>query len=388
MRKILIVVSDIKQGGITTSAINFCNELIKRGEEVTFLNMGKRNIEVEKKIDKKVNILILKGKVANWNLGINDLQNNSLKNKVKLIPVAILKKLTNHLGKWLNIIFYRYHLEEKYDVAIAFRQCAPCYYFVLNCIDANKKLAFIHGDINYMGDISTWDIYFKRFNAIACVSNSVKNGFQERYLKYKEKFITIYNMFDIERIEQQGKIENKNIYIDNKKCNIVTVARVENSTKRIEIIPKICEILKKSGCKNFHWYIIGDGPDLEKDKDIASKLKVNDVLTFCGAMENPYFMIEKSSFTVLSSRTEAYSMVVMESLILKKPIVVSYYPGVEEAVKNHITGLISDQSIEDLTKKIESLISNKEELLKLTENLKKMKIDNNKAYNQFLKSIN
>lgn len=387
MRKILIVVSDIKQGGITTSAINFCNELIKRGEEVTFLNMGKRNIEVEKKIDKKVNILMLKGKVANWNLGINDLQNNSLKDKVKLIPVAILKKLTNHLGKWLNIIFYRYHLEEKYDVAIAFRQCAPCYYFVLNCVDANKKLAFIHGDINYMSDISSWDIYFKRFNAIACVSNSVRNGFQERYLKYKEKFITIYNMFDVERIEQQAKIKDENIYIDPMKCNIVTVARIENETKRIDIIPEVCKILKRRAYNNFHWYIIGDGPDLEKDMKLSSQLQTEDVLTFCGAMENPYFMIEESSFTVLPSRTEAYSMVVIESLILKKPIVVSHYSGVEEAVENGVTGLISNQNIEDLVEKIKLLILDKKELSRLTLNLKKIKMNNDKAYNQFLESI-
>lgn len=387
MRKILIVVSDIKQGGITTSAINFCNELIKRGEEVTFLNMGKRNIEVEKKIDKKVNILILKGKVANWNLGINDLQNNSLKNKVKLIPVAILKKLTNHLGKWLNIIFYRYHLEEKYDIAIAFRQCAPCYYFVLNCVDANKKLAFIHGDINYMSDISSWDIYFKRFNAIACVSNSVRNGFQERYLKYKEKFITIYNMFDVERIEQQAKIKDENIYIDHMKCNIVTVARIENETKRIDIIPEVCKILKRHAYNKFHWYIIGDGPDLEKDMKLSSQLQTDDVLTFCGAMENPYFMIGESSFTVLPSRTEAYSMVVIESLILNKPIVVSHYSGVEEAVENGVTGLISNQSIEDLVEKIKLLILDKKELSRLTLNLKKIKMNNDKAYNQFLESI-
>lgn len=387
MKKILVVVSDINQGGVTTSVVNFCNELKKNGENVTFLNMGKRNIEVEKKINKKINILTLKGKIANWNLGINDLKNKSLKNKVKLIPMAILKKLTNHFGKWLDIIFYRYHLEENYDVAIAFRQCAPCYYFVLNCVNANKKIAFIHGDINYMSDISSWDIYFKRFNAIACVSNSVRNGFQERYLKYKEKFITIYNMFDVERIEQQAKIKDENIYIDHMKCNIVTVARIENETKRIDIIPKVCKILKRYAYNKFHWYIIGDGPDLEKNMKLSSQLQTDDVLTFCGAMENPYFMIEESSFTVLPSRTEAYSMVVIESLILKKPIVVSYYSGVEEAVENGFTGLISNQNIEDLVEKIKLLILDKKELSRLTLNLKKIKINNDKAYRQFLESI-
>ena len=40
MKKILVVVTDLNLGGVTTSVINFCNELSSRGESVHFLNMG------------------------------------------------------------------------------------------------------------------------------------------------------------------------------------------------------------------------------------------------------------------------------------------------------------------------------------------------------------
>jgi len=384
MKKILIVVPDMNLGGITTSVINFCNELIKCGEEVHFLNMGKENQQAENKIDKIVRKLKLLGNSTKWNFGVDDLKNASFIARVKLFPMAILKKVTNHSEQWLRIVFHKSIIEEEYDVVVAFRQCAPCYYFVLNCTKAKKKIAFIHGDINYMGDISSWDIYFDRFDVIACVSNAVRKGFQKRYPDFYTKFVTVYNMFNISEIRNRSCVDIKNISLDKNICNIVTVARIENETKRIDIIPKVCEILKKRVQNKFHWYVVGDGPDLAEDEILSGKLHTKDVLTFCGSMDNPYPMMKQSSFTVLPSKTEAYSMVVLESLILGKPIVVSRYAGVEEAVEDGVTGLISDQSIEDLAKKIELLILDYSMQDKLSLNITKLEISNDKAYNQFM----
>ena len=193
MKKILVIVPNMDLGGITTSVINFCNELDKRGNEVHFLNMGGKKSCLENKMQKCIKRKYLTGKVSKWQLGINDLKNANYLKKIQLIPWALLKKLTNHSEKWLRIIFHGYSIEEEYDAVIAFRQCAPCYYFALQCTTAKKKIAFIHGDINYMGNISSWDIYFDKFDKIACVSNAVRDGFQKRYQKIHEKFITVYN---------------------------------------------------------------------------------------------------------------------------------------------------------------------------------------------------
>lgn len=374
-------------GGVTTSVINFCNELTKRGEQVHFLNMGKENSEAEKKMDTTIKRVKLLGSAVNWKLGVDDFKGISLMNKIKLFPMALLKKATNRSEQWLRIIFHGYSIEEEYDAVVAFRQCAPCYYFVLNCTRSKKKIAFIHGDINYMGDISSWDIYFKKFDAIACVSGAVRIGFQKKYPDFKEKFFTVYNMFNISDIHSRAKERLEHICMDKNVCNIVTVARIENSTKRIDLIPKVCEILKKNVNNKFHWYIVGDGPDLQKDKSLSDRLRTDDKLTFCGSMENPYPMIEHAAFTVLTSKTEAYSMVVMESLILGKPIVVSRYAGVEEAVEDGVTGLIADQSVEDLAKKIEILILNHKMQKRLSLNIASSEISNDKAYKQFMDCI-
>ncbi|MFR3043198.1 MAG: glycosyltransferase [Thomasclavelia spiroformis] len=387
MKKILVIVPDMNLGGISTSVINFCNELDKRGNQVQFLNMGKKNNYLESKISKCIKRKYLIGKASKWQLGINDLKNVNFFKKLQLIPWALLKKLTNHSQKWLHIIFHGYSIEEEYDAVVAFRQCAPCYYFVLQCTNAKNKIAFIHGDINYMGDISSWDIYLDKFDKIACVSNAVKDGFQKRYQDIYTKFITVYNMFNIPKILEMSKNNYEGFVIDKSYCNIVTVSRIENETKRINIIPRICKILKDNDCSKFHWYIVGDGPDLEEDMILSEKLCTNDVLTFCGSMDNPYSMIKQSSFTVLPSKTEAYSMVVLESLILGIPIVVSRYNGVEEAIEEGVSGLIATQNIEDLAQKIQQLIENTDMLNTLHSNISKLEINNDLAYSQFMNCI-
>lgn len=387
MKKILVIVPDMNLGGITTSVINFCNELNKRGNHVCFLNMGEKNKFFENKMEEDVKQIHLIGLASKWQLGMSDFKTANFVKKIKLIPLALLKKLTNKSGKWLDIIFHGYSITEEYDAVVAFRQCAPCYYFALKCTNAKNKIAFIHGDINYMGNISSWDVYFDKFDKIACVSNAVRDGFQKRYQGIHTKFITVYNMFNIPEILEMSKNNYESFVIDKSYCNIVTVSRIENETKRINIIPRVCKILKDNGCSKFHWYVVGDGPDLEQDMILSEKLCTNDVLTFCGSMDNPYSMIKQSSFTVLPSKTEAYSMVVLESLILGIPIVVSRYNGVEEAVDDGITGLIVDQSVEDLSAKVQLLITNKNELNKLYTNLMKIEINNDMAYHQFINYI-
>ena len=385
MRKVLVVVPDMKLGGVTTSVINFCNELNKRGDIVHFLNMGKENLEAERKIHKNIKKLHLVGKASNWQLGVGDLKEASVFNKIKLIPIAIVKKMTNHSEAWLNIVFYDYYIDDEYDVAVAFRQCAPCYYFVLNCTNARKKIAFVHGAIDAMGDISSFACYFSKYDNIACVSQACCEGFKIKYQNIKNKFICIYNMFPVDDIKNKAK-EKCLVRMSKDIFNIITISRIENATKGIDRIPMICKTLKDANLK-FHWYIVGDGPDLKYDEDMSAHFGTMDVLSFCGAMDNPYPMVQCADLSVLPTFGEAYSMTVIESLIVGTPIIVPYYEGVEEAVEDGITGLIAKQSVEDITQKIQWLILDKTRLDSIRLNLEKLNFDNNREYQQFLESI-
>ena len=170
--------------------------------------------------------------------------------------------------------------------------------------------------------------------------------------------------------------------------NIVTVARNENSEKQIDMIPQICAALKESNSKRFHWYVIGDGPDLENNKRLAVELGTTDVLTFCGALWNPYPILGACDFLVLPSKWEAYGMVVVEAHILHKPVVATNYPALSEILEDGVTGLISEPNIVDLFDNVRRMVENEDEILfRMKENLQQYEVTNDLAYSQFVKLL-
>ena len=384
--KVLIVVSDMNLGGVTTSVINFCNELHKRGNTVHFLNMGKESPETESKIHHHIKKLRLSGIASNWQLGMKDVKAASLGQKIKLILLAFLKKLTNHSERWLNIVFRNYYIEEEYDVAIAFRQCAPCYYFVLNCTKAKKKIGFVHGELKYMNDISSWKKYMTLFDKIAYVSNAVEEEFIENYPELRSNSCAIYNMFNKEQILRLAQADNPFLFQPHT-INIVTVARIDNDFKRIDLIPEICKQLLVRTSTQFHWYIVGDGPDRETVEKKISDLQVRDVVTVCGFTMNPFAILKDADFSVLLSKSEAYPMTVIESFILGKPLVSTNFASIKEMMVDGKQGLIADFSLEDIVIKILKMIDEPGLLSSCNDFLSKYMYSNDIAYSQFLNAI-
>ena len=67
-----------------------------------------------------------------------------ISDKLGILALGAMKKLTIRSGLWYKLIFSQFNKGECFDVAIAFRQCAPCYSFVLNKVNAKKKIGFVH----------------------------------------------------------------------------------------------------------------------------------------------------------------------------------------------------------------------------------------------------
>mgnify|MGYP003291932373 CR=1 FL=1 len=196
--KILVVVSDLILGGITTSAFNFSNEMVERGHDVTFLDISGTLRETDLP-NPKIRISELRGKSKYWNITAKNSKGLSpLKHKI----LGVIKKVAIRIDLWYKLIFNKYVVDGEFDVALAFRQCEPCYYFVLNCVNAKKKIGFVHGELRFMGDISSWKKYMTSFNKIAYVSNAVKEQFVVAYPELSDNAVTVYNMFNVENIQK------------------------------------------------------------------------------------------------------------------------------------------------------------------------------------------
>ena len=371
-------------GGVTTAGINFCNELSRRDNDVYWLDLSLKYL-CKDKLNKRVKIGKLTGRSCYWNLSQNDIKKKGFVKKISLVLLGVFKKIAVRAGFWYKIIFKTYTEFGSFDVAIAFRQCAPCYSFVLNKVEAKRKIGFVHGELKGMGKIDSWQKHMKLFSKIAYVSDAVKEGFLYEYPELSCNASTIYNMIDVEYIKQQARADS--LTFDRNKVNIVTVSRIENKHKSINRIPTVCRRLKDACVSNFEWYIVGDGPDYEQCVQQAKDLDVLDVLKFCGAKKNPYPYIAQSDFTVLPSKSESFGLVVVESLILGKPVVACEYPALKELIADGVNGLIVGQGEEPLYQAISKLILDERMREQLVANCLNYEYLNDKAYRQFLEAI-
>ena len=384
--KIAFVVTDLNTGGVTSSLLNFCKEFSARGHEVTLFNLSSEKTEM---LDEAGTFSYrnLQGISRYWKLGALDLARAKGMRKIGLCLLAAVKKLTNRSSLWNRLIFKK-DKTDAYDIAVAFRQNAPCYFYVLNRMQAKVKIAFIHGDVNFMGgNEKSFLPYMPKFHRVAYVANAVKEGFVAKYPVLKENAATVYNMFDVEKIERLAKEPNPVTFSKDEK-NIVTVARVSNDDKQVDWIPQICKLLKERCQVPFHWYIVGGGPDLEADQALAESLGVTDCLTFLGNQENPFCILKDADFSVLTSKTESFGMVVLESLILHVPVIACEYPALREIFENRRFGLIAKQSKDDLAEKIVQFLENQNGIADLcAQNLSDYHFTNDTAYQQFLNAV-
>ncbi len=384
--KIAFVVTDLNTGGVTSSLFNFCRELSARGHEITLFNLSSKQPEAMDGAG-GFSYRTLTGLSRYWKLGAQDLARAKGVRKIGLGLLAVVKKLTNHSSLWNRLIFKK-DKAEAYDVAVAFRQNAPCYFYVLNRMQAKVKIAFIHGDVNFMGgNEKSFLPYMPKFHRVAYVANAVKDGFVAKYSILKDNAATVYNMFDVEKIERLAKEPNPVVFSKEKK-NIITVARVSNDDKQVDWIPQICKLLKEQCRVPFHWYVVGGGADLEADQALADTLGVTDCLTFLGNRKNPFCILKDADFSVLTSKTEAFPMSVIESLILKKPVLSTMYPAAKEAISDGENGLIFPQSIEAVAQGIQKMLENQNGIADAcAKNLADYQFTNDTAYQQFLNAV-
>ena len=386
-KKCLILLTDLNMGGVTTAAVNFANGLYERGAQVDILLMSEASHASQVGFAEGIRLLQMPREIGLWNLTSKTIREE--KHPVKKLAYACLgavKKIVNRNGLWHKLIFGKKKYFSGYDVVVAFRQCSPCYGFALHNVDAKKKIAFVHGDLAFMGDISTWQPLMPAFDAVAYVSDGVKKGFIAQYPELEKNAVTVYNTFLTEEILQKAKMPCE-VAFNGDHLNLITVSRVENAVKGTGRIAPICRMLKDKYPNQFHWYVVGGGPDLETCKKQAAELDVTDHLTYLGLQQNPFRFMSRADLCVFPTFTEAFPMVVGESLIVGIPVVATQYPAVTEIIVDGENGLIAEQSIESIFEKLTKLFDDRDLLLKIKQNCEKYEYDNDRSYAQFCNAI-
>ena len=254
-------------------------------------------------------------------------------------------------------IFHRIAIREKFDVEIAFMHNEAAAIIASSPDKKARKLLWVHTDLRR---IDSWPMYFRtrkrqrrffsKYDQIICVSEVARQSVGE-LLGLTQNVIVLHNPVDREKI----------LKLAQEPCPLPAVD-----------VPTVCAVGRLSWEKNFSMLIrahkalvdrgvlhrlviVGDGPERKKLENLIIELGVEKSVLLVGHQSNPYPYIGLSGFLAMSSVYEGYPTVVMEALVLRKPVV-SSCAAAEEVFGGYPCGIITENSQKALEDGIKQML--------------------------------
>lgn len=293
-KKIIFTIPALKKGGaekvFTDLALNFDKKIfdilviVFDGSESFFLKKIKKKVKVINLNKKKVSLGFIK----------------FIKTVNKFNPEYIFSTLGN-----LNIAvcIARLFLKKKVKVIV-------------------RETNFLSKNINQNRFAIIWKILYKIFlkksDKIIALSKSIKTDLVKNFKIPTLKIKVIYNPVNFKNINRLSKIKSKLNLTVNKKCTSFLACGSLSYKKGFDIL---IDALKFVNSNNYKLLILGSGPEEKKLKKQVNDLNLRGKVKFLKFLKNPYPTIQASDAIIISSRHEGCSNVMLEGLLLKKPII-------------------------------------------------------------------
>lgn len=353
--RIAFVNTDMNVGGIPKASIPLLRELAKHHEVTLILTNG--GGEIISEVPDNVKIKVLSSPNFRSQL-ISAIMLGRLFSAIK--SLVAYKKANNWIDSLYARICLKEKLKDKYDLAIAyFGMNAKCVFTTLECIQASKRVAFMHGEHPFKKDeLHVIEKYYVRFDRLFSVSNACRLYYIKDFPACEQIFDVFYNMMDIKSIKEKAeKPLLDDSFFDKSKRHIVTVGRISPEKGQI-MIPEVADKLLSVN-NDFVWHIIGDGADFERLKALIKDKGLQNNVILHGNAINPYPYIKAADIYVQPSYTEGYCLTIREAAILGRPIIATKVGGAGELFKDGHDIILCSPSIESIFEKISMLISNK-----------------------------
>lgn len=244
--------------------------------------------------------------------------------------------------------------EIPYDAAVAYMEGQPIYYGVDDVL-AKRKIGFIHGDYTAMGLDRTFDeAYFAKLDAVCTVSEACKDALVQNFPQFAEKFHVQYNLLSPQFLRKMAEEPANFPDPDYHGLRVLTIARLSHQ-KGLDIALPAVYALRKKGL-DFHWYIIGIGPEKETLQARIQEFGLQKDVCFLGEQGNPYPFVSACDIYMQPSRFEGKSIAVDEAMALCRPILLTNFSTAKDQITDGKTGLIVPMTSQGVANGLERLL--------------------------------
>jgi glycosyltransferase involved in cell wall biosynthesis len=169
--------------------------------------------------------------------------------------------------------------------------------------------------------------------------------------------------------------------------NLFFISRI-NPVKGLELLFEALALLK------FDWTLsiagTGDISYINSLKEIAVQLNISDRITWLGHLDNPdkFYALSKHDLTILTSKSESFANVILESLNVGTPVLVSDQVGLADYIAANHLGYICTLDSKDVSKQIDFAyrdLTNRQHIREKSPNLIRKDFNEQALGEQYLK---
>lgn len=306
-----------------------------------------------------------------------------LRNWTKMFPYVCFRYLDQHGGNGWKI--YK-KLPQSYDIAIAYSQNGYTPYYVIDKVQAKRKILWYHnGAYDFPeAEQKKHRAYFPQFDQIVAVSQDCAAVLKKKLPYVREKILVLHNICDSESIVNSASAFAPEGF-ESGRTHIVTVGRM-TAEKGALLALEACKTLTQKGC-DICWHWVGDGAQAEEVRDKAKQWKLEGRFRLEGNRENPYPYIAAGDLYVQPSFYEAYSTTVTEAKVLNKPMVVTDVGGMRDQLTDEKNALIVTVSAAAIAEAVERLIKEPELAASFSESLQQESYESEALVEAYCESV-
>jgi glycosyltransferase involved in cell wall biosynthesis len=272
---------------------------------------------------------------------------------------------------------YPLYIKDDYDIEVAYLECEATKVLAASTNKRAKKIAWVHCDLQKKGIVDKKTAgYYSHYDKVVCVSEDVKQSFDEVYGECIES-VVINNVIDEEEIIEKSK-EKIEWPLNGKGKKIVSVGRLSEEKNYSHLIDTCIKL--KNDSYEFSLVIVGDGVEYKNLHNQIKENRMEEYILLKGFEANPYPWIREADYVVCSSKYEGSSTVVQEALILGKIVITTPCGGMSELLGDSEMGLITDDTEDGLYLGIKEIIDDSGYQEKIYSQIKAKKNCLNKRY--------
>jgi glycosyltransferase involved in cell wall biosynthesis len=252
--------------------------------------------------------------------------------KIKTISLSKVTKTSRmlvHISSYVKKL-KKIITEEKPDVLVSFLELSnlvnifACKNTKTKCVISVRSTLSEVYDRGIYGKTFTYLIkkFYPKADIIITNSKYSKIDLVKSFNIPEKKISTVYNPLNIENVQKSSieKIERKYASIfDGKSKILITVGRLIDAKAHPNLL-RVFYNLKKE-VKNVKLVIVGDGPWMQKLKDIIKELELESDVFLLGSQKNPYKYVKKSDIFVYSSVYEGFPNALIEGMACGVPVI-------------------------------------------------------------------